>query len=306
MAETVELITESAYNRADVFIAESLNVTRSFVKQLVDKGSVFVNNAPIKKCGFPLSAGDAVTVDMPDPVVISAEPEDIPIDIVYEDDQVIVVNKAQGMVTHPATGTPKGTLVNALMFHSNKLSSINGAIRPGIVHRLDKDTSGLLVIAKTDLAHHSLSEQIADKTANRQYLALVDGNIKSDEGEIEKPIGRNPKNRKLMAVVPDGRYAKTSYKVVKRYGVYTLVEYTLKTGRTHQIRVHSKYINHPVVGDSQYGGSNEFGLSGQLLHAFRLSFYHPTTGERMTFETDLPDYFKEVLEKLDKKYTCKA
>ena len=302
MSETVELISESNYSRADVFIAESLGVTRSFVKQLVEKGNVFVNNFPIKKCGVSLYVGDAVTVDMPDPVIISAEPEDLPIDIVYEDEQVIVVNKAQGMVTHPATGTPNGTLVNALMFHSDRLSSINGAIRPGIVHRLDKDTSGLIVIAKTDLAHHSLSEQISQKTATRQYIALLDGNIKNDDGVIEQPIGRNPKDRKLMAVVSDGRYAKTLYRVIKRYGVYTLVEYTLKTGRTHQIRVHSKYINHPVVGDSQYGGSNEFGLKGQLLHAFRLSFDHPTTGERLTFEADLPEYFRAVLDKLDKKY----
>lgn len=301
MAETVELIVEKEYSRADVFISESLNITRSYVKQLVEKEAVFVNNRPIKKCGVSLSVGDAVSVDIPDPQVISAEPQDIPIDIVFEDDQVIVVNKAQGMVTHPAVGTPSGTLVNALMFHVDRLSSINGNIRPGIVHRLDKDTSGLLVVAKTDLAHKSLAEQIEKKSANRQYVALCDGNFREDEGEIEKPIGRNPNDRKLMAVVKDGRYAKTLYKVLERFGKYTLVEFTLKTGRTHQIRVHSKSISHSIVGDERYGGSNEFHLNGQLLHAFRLSFTHPTTGERMTFEAPLPAHFQDILEKLRKK-----
>lgn len=300
MAETVELLCEKNYNRADVYIAEQLALTRSFVKQLVDRGDVYVNDMPLKKCGASLSNGDAVTVEIPDPVIISAEPQDLPIDIVYEDDDLIVVNKAQGMVTHPAVGRPNGTLVNALMYHSERLSSINGAIRPGIVHRLDKDTSGLLVIAKNDNAHRSLQKQIAEKTAIRQYIALVDGNFKNDSGEIEKPIGRNPKDRKLMAVVDNGRYAKTLYRVLERFNQYTLLEFTLKTGRTHQIRVHSKYINHPVVGDKTYGGSDRFGLNGQLLHAYKLSFDHPTTGERMEFTAELPDYFENVLNKLRK------
>lgn len=301
MSETVELIVEKNYDRADVFISEHLDITRSYVKHLVSKEAVFVNDKCIKKCGVSLCVGDAVSVDIPEPIAISAEPQDIPINIVYEDDQLIVVNKAQGMVTHPAVGSPNGTLVNALMFHVDKLSSINGNIRPGIVHRLDKDTSGLLVVAKTDTAHKSLSEQIEKKTAIRQYVALCDGNFRLDEGEIEKPIGRNPKDRKLMAVVKEGRYAKTLYKVLERFGRYTFVEFTLKTGRTHQIRVHCKSIQHPIVGDEVYGGSNAFHLNGQLLHAFRLIFTHPTTGERMLFEAPLPPYYQEVLDKLRKK-----
>lgn len=296
LSETVELLCEKEYPRADVFIAESLDVTRSYVKQLVEKGDVYVNDAPIKKCGVSLSIGDSITVEIPDPVIISAKPQNIPIDIVYEDEYLVVVNKPQGMVTHPAVGSPDGTLVNALMYHCNQLSTINGVIRPGIVHRLDKDTSGLLVIAKTDEAHHSLQKQIAEKTAVRQYIALVDDNIKEDEGVIEAPIGRSPKDRKLMAVVERGRYAKTLYKVIDRFIYFTLVEFTLKTGRTHQIRVHCKYIKHPIVGDYSYGGSNSFDVKGQLLHAYKLSFDHPITGERMTFEAPIPPHFQKVLD----------
>ena len=287
--------------RCDVFISSQTNLTRSYVKNLVDEGFVFVNGKSIKKSGVTLEKGDEVLVTLPDPKEISAVPQNIPLDIVYEDDCLLVVNKPQGLVTHPSVGSPDGTLVNALMFHSEKLSSINGEIRPGIVHRLDKNTSGLLVVAKTDAAHLSLSKQIETKTARRQYLALVDGNIKEDEGQIEEPIGRNPKDRKTMAVVKDGRYALTLYKVLERFGKYTFVEYTLKTGRTHQIRVHSKFIHHPVVGDSEYGGSNEFKLKGQLLHAYKLTFNHPITGEEMSFTTPVPDYFQAVLDALRKR-----
>jgi len=286
--------------RIDVFLARKFDLTRSYVKQLCDEGLVFCQNKQVKKAGFCPNLNDVIKVELPEPKEISAKAEDIPLDIVYEDDDLLVINKPQGLVTHPSQGTPDGTLVNAIMFHSDRLSSINGDIRPGIVHRLDKNTSGLLVVAKTDKAHLSLSKQIETKTAVRQYVALVDGNIKEDEGKIEQPIGRNPKDRKLMAVVKDGRYALTYYKVLERFGKYTLVEYTLKTGRTHQIRVHSKFINHPVVGDVDYGGSNVFKLNGQLLHAFRLSFDHPITGERLTFEAPLPDYFQQVLSKLRK------
>ena len=204
------------------------------------------------------------------------------------------------MVTHPAVGTPDGTLVNAIMYKIGDLSSINGVIRPGIVHRLDKDTSGLIVIAKNDKSHVSLASQIGEKSAKRFYRALVDGNIKDDTGVIEAPIARHKTDRKKMAVSPDGRFAKTFYKVLERFGQYTYVEYELFTGRTHQIRVHSSYIHHPVVGDEVYGGSNKFKLSGQLLHAYKLVLDQPSTGERMIFTSPLPCYFEEVLEKLRK------
>ena len=299
MSEKVVLIATKAESRADVFISASIeDISRSYVKTLVEKSLVFINDKPLKKCGETLKAGDRITVEIPDPLVISAKPQNIPINIIYEDEDIIVVNKAQGMVTHPAVGSPEDTLVNALMYHVDNLSGINGVIRPGIVHRLDKNTSGLLVVAKNDFAHNSLALQIAEKSANRFYVALVDGNIKEDVGEICKPIGRSPKFRKLMAIVEDGRFAHTLFKVLERFGDYTLVSYQLKTGRTHQIRVHSKSIGHPVVGDDQYGGSNKFGLSGQLLHAEKLQLRHPQSGEVMTFTAPLPDYFEKVLEKL--------
>ena len=212
----------------------------------------------------------------------------------------MVINKAQGMVTHPATGSPDGTLVNALLYHVKDLSGINGVLRPGIVHRLDKDTSGLIMVAKNDASHLSLSKQIAEKSAKRYYIALVDGNIKEDSGVIEQPIARHRIDRKKMAVDRDGRVAKTAFKVLERFQKYTLVEYELFTGRTHQIRVHSSFIHHPVVGDPVYGGSNKFGLDGQLLHAFKLVLSHPRSGEIMTFEAPIPQYFETVLNKLRK------
>ena len=238
---------------------------------------------------------------MEEPVQITAEPQNLPVEIVYQDGDIAVINKTQGMVTHPCAGTPDGTLVNALMYHIRDLSAINGVLRPGIVHRLDKDTSGLLVVAKNNAAHLSLAEQIEKKTAGRYYVALVCGNIKEDEGTIDAPIARSVRDRKKMAVDENGRRAVTHYKVRERFGDYTLVEFKLETGRTHQIRVHAKYINHPVVGDVTYGKKDSFGLNGQLLHAYKLTLTHPTTGERMTFEADLPDYFKRVLDKLRKK-----
>ena len=287
--------------RIDVFLTENSELSRSYVKRLCEEDLVFVDGKPVKKSGEKVSVGQTVEVELPPLKEISAKPEDIPLNIVYEDEDIIVVNKPQGMVTHPSVGSPDGTLVNALMFHAEKLSSINGEIRPGIVHRLDKNTSGLLVVAKTDAAHLSLSKQIESKSASRQYIALVDGNIKEDEGKIEQPIGRNPKDRKTMAVVKDGRYALTYFKVLERFGPYTLVEFTLKTGRTHQIRVHSKFIRHTVVGDPEYGGSTAFKTNGQLLHAYKLSFVHPRTGEEMCFEAPLPEYFQVILDKLRKK-----
>lgn len=288
--------------RIDIFLAEALGFTRSRVKSLIDDGNVLYNGEAVTKSGLKVKGGE-ITVTIEEPVSISAEPEDIDIDIVYQDDQIAVINKAQGMVTHPCSGTPNGTLVNAIMYHIKDLSAINGVLRPGIVHRLDKDTTGLIVIAKTNEAHLSLAKQIGEKTAGRYYLALVNGNIKEDEGTIDAPLGRSPKDRKKIAVVPNGKRAVSHFKVVKRYGDYTLVEFKLETGRTHQIRVHAKYINHSVVGDMTYGKKDAFGLNGQLLHAYKLELTHPKTGERMVFTCDLPDYYKRVLEKLEKAST---
>lgn len=303
MADLVVFVVDSPA-RLDAAVAASVeDVTRSLAQKLIGMGNVSVNGMVVTKNGYALSAKDAVAVQTVDPVELSVAPEDIPIDIVYEDADMIVVNKQQGLVVHPSVGTPSGTLVNALMNVRDRFSGINGVVRPGIVHRLDKNTSGLLVVAKNDKAHLSLAEQIATKEAKRFYMALVDGNIKEDEGVICEPIARNPKDRKQMAVVEGGREATTLYTVVERFGQYTLVKFELKTGRTHQIRVHAKYIHHPVVGDDVYGGSNKFGLAGQLLTAYRLELDQPTTGERLAFEIPLPPYFLDVLEKLRK--NCK-
>lgn len=287
--------------RLDVFLADKLpDISRSRIKGCIEMGMVKVRGEQVSKAGYPLKEGDLVEIAVADAVELSVEPENLPLNIVYQDSDFAVINKAQGMVTHPAAGSPDGTLVNAVLYHIKDLSGINGVLRPGIVHRLDKDTSGLILIAKNDCAHLSLTTQIAEKTAKRFYIALVDGNVKADEGVIEQPVDRNPKDRKKMAVVKDGRPAKTAYKVLERFGRYTLMEFELFTGRTHQIRVHCAYMRHPVVGDPLYGGSNAFGLKGQLLHAAMLVVNHPSTGERMEFTAPLPDYFREVLAKLRK------
>ena len=233
------------------------------------------------------------------PVEIDLEPENIPLDIVYEDDDVLVVNKPQGMVVHPAPGHPNHTLVNALMYHA-PLSSINGELRPGIVHRIDKDTSGLLMVAKTDRAHRSLTAQLKEKSNLREYVALVHGVIKENEGTIDAPLARSPKDRKKQAVVVGGRHAVTHFRVLKRYQHYTLVACRLETGRTHQIRVHMKYINHPLAGDSLYGPRKTLPGHGQYLHARLLGFEHPVTGEEMVFTASLPDYFEQMLSYLDR------
>ena len=298
---TFIISAEDKGERLDSYLAHSLdNITRSRVKNLIDDGAVSVCDKVVKKSGYTLKESDFISISFEEPTELKATPEDLPIDIVYQDADFLVINKAQGMVTHPATGSPSGTLVNALLYHVKDLSGINGVLRPGIVHRLDKDTSGLIMVAKNDKAHLSLSAQIAEKSAKRYYIALVDGNIKEDEGIINQPIARHRTERKKMAVDKDGRVAKTAFKVLERFKNYTLVEYELFTGRTHQIRVHSSYIHHPVVGDPVYGGSNKFHLDGQLLHAFKLELTHPSTGERMTFEAKIPDYFEKVLEKIRK------
>ena len=290
-----EINNESCGQRLDVFLQnQNQDKTRSHIKHWITNGDVLVNDKVVK-AGYGLKVGDKVILKEIVEKVLSAKPQDIDVEIVYEDDDIAVVNKPQGMVVHPAISNYDGTLVNALMFKLDTLSSINGVIRPGIVHRLDKDTSGLLVVAKNDMAHVSLSEQISKKTCKRIYWALVEGIVKSD-GEITTNIGRDPKNRLKMAVVDKGKVADTKYRVLETYSNYSLVEFELGTGRTHQIRVHSAYMHHPIVGDKLYNPNKcKFNLNGQLLHAKKLTLNHPRTGETMTFETQLPEYFQKVL-----------
>ena len=288
--------------RLDVFLAKETGASRSNIKTVVESDGVFVNGVLRKKSGFELKEGDEVEFTLPEPKTLDVEPNsEIKLNIVYEDEHFAVINKPQGMVVHPASSYQKNdTLVNALLADLDKLSSINGVIRPGIVHRLDKDTSGLIVVAKTDEAHKSLASQIEKKTARRIYFGLCDGNFKEENGTIDAPIARNKRDRKKMGIDPDGRRAVTHYAVLERFGKYTLVRFELETGRTHQIRVHSSHIHHPIVGDEVYGGSTALYKNGQLLHARQLVLTHPISGEKMTFEAELPDYFENVLEKLRK------
>ena len=288
--------------RLDVFLAKETGASRSNIKTVVESDGVFVNGILRKKSGFELKEGDEVEFTLPEPKTLDVEPNsEIKLNIVYEDEHFAVINKPQGMVVHPASSyTKNDTLVNALLADLDMLSSINGVIRPGIVHRLDKDTSGLIVVAKTDEAHKSLASQIEKKTARRIYFGLCDGNFKEDNGIIDAPIARNKRDRKKMGIDPDGRRAVTHYTVLERFGKYTLVRFELETGRTHQIRVHSSHIHHPIVGDEVYGGSTALYKNGQLLHARQLVLTHPISGEKMTFEAELPDYFENVLEKLRK------
>lgn len=293
---------ENSRSRVDVFLSEETGLTRSFVKRLAEKGFVLLNGKSVK-AGSCLKAGDTLKITIPDPEPIEAEPENIPLNLVYEDGDFAIVDKPQGMTVHAGAGNTRGTLVNALLYRLGSLSSINGKIRPGIVHRLDKDTSGLLVIAKNDAAHLSLSKQIAEKSCKREYLALLEGVLKEDEGRIVTQIGRDPFDRLKMAVLPagKGRRAETEFSVVERFKNHTLVRFNLKTGRTHQIRVHAKYLSHPVAGDRTYGYQKQrFHLNGQLLHACRLTLAHPSTGSLMSFFSPLPDYFEKVLDVLRK------
>ncbi len=298
-----ELFTaRESYARADVFLSENLTgYTRSAVKKLFSGGYVSINGKPAKP-SQAVSAGDVVKATLPDAEEYSAKPENIPLDIIYEDGDVAVVNKPQGMTVHAGNGNTEGTLVNALLYRLDSLSGINGVLRPGIVHRIDKDTSGLLVVAKNDKAHLSLSKQIEEKPCRRTYLALLEGVVKRDGGTVTTYIGRDPSDRIKMAVVsPEkGKLAITDYTVLKRYKEnFTLCRFDLHTGRTHQIRVHARHLGYPVVGDPVYGIKKQrFSLNGQLLHAWRLQFTHPATGEEMCFEAPLPDYFKSVLSKL--------
>lgn len=286
--------------RLDVFLARmDETLSRSRVQRLIADGHVMVDGKT-PKASQRLSEGATVAVEMPEPEATDILPEQIPLDILYEDEDVIVVNKARGMVVHPAAGVSRGTLVNALLAHCKDLSGINGALRPGIVHRLDKDTSGVMIAAKNDAAHRSLAEQIQQKTAKRVYWAILTGNIAEEEGVIHGAIGRNPKDRQKMAVVREnGKDATTKFRVLERFGTYTLVECRLMTGRTHQIRVHMAYIGHPVVGDPKYGAKKcPFSIEGQALHSKTLMFTHPRTGERMEFEAPLPKDMQMILDDL--------
>ncbi len=295
------LTAQESYARADVFLSEMLGGTRSSVKKLFESCFVLIDGKPAKP-SQSVSAGARAEVTLPDAVSCEAKPEDIKIDIVYEDNFLAVINKPQGMTVHAGNGNTEGTLVNALLFHLDSLSGINGVIRPGIVHRIDKDTSGLLVVAKNDAAHLSLAKQIEEKTCRRTYIALLEGNLKNDCGTVTTYIGRDSKDRVKMAVVEPnrGKLAITDYTVLKRYKEgYTLCRFDLHTGRTHQIRVHARYLSHPVVGDPVYGVKKQkFSLNGQLLHAWKLQFIHPATNEEVSFEASLPDYFIAVLNKL--------
>lgn len=286
--------------RLDVYLTNTLlDWTRSQIKKQIDDDRVSVNGKKVK-AGFKVKKGDVIELDLISiPDLNNVEPENIPLNIVYEDDYLAVVNKPQGMVVHPAVGNYNHTLVNALLYHFNSISSVGEKFRPGIVHRIDKDTSGLLVVAKNNMAHESLAKQIAEHSCFRHYVALCEGEFKQQEGDIILKIERDKKDYKKMAVCEDGKFAQTHFKVQKIYKNYTLVNFQLKTGRTHQIRVHSKAIGHPIVGDKVYGfAKQKFNLKGQLLHAQGLELTHPKTGQRMAFKCEIPDYFANVLKSL--------
>jgi 23S rRNA pseudouridine1911/1915/1917 synthase len=288
--------------RLDAFLSENIEgQSRSYIQKLIEQEAVLVKGKP-SKSNYKLRLGDNVEACIPDPIPLDVVAEDIQLDIVYEDEDVIVLNKPQGMVVHPAHGNYTGTIVNALLSHCDNLSGINGVMRPGIVHRIDKDTSGIIIIAKNNEAHVSLSEQLKEHTITRRYSALVEGVVKTDEGTIETMIGRNPRNRKEMAIVSkNGKRAVTHYTVLERFESYTLIEARLETGRTHQIRVHMAHIGHPIVGDPVYGFKKQkFHTEGQLLHARVLGFIHPRTGEYKEFEAPLPEYFTSILSKIRK------
>ncbi|MDD3429518.1 MAG: RluA family pseudouridine synthase [Oscillospiraceae bacterium] len=294
------ITAEDAGERIDAFLAKkNPDFTRSALQQLVLKEQVRCNGKIAKK-SYKVACGDSIILEIPPLKEVAIVPQNIPLDIMYEDDSLLIINKPKGMVVHPAAGNLDGTLVNALLFHcGDSLSGINGEIRPGIVHRIDKDTSGLLVIAKNDKAHLSLSEQLAVHSITRVYHAVVYGNLKQDEGKIDAPIGRHPIDRKKMAVVANGKRAVTNYKVLQRYKGFTYVELRLETGRTHQIRVHMASLGHPLAGDIVYGPKNAITqLEGQCLHAKTLGFIHPKTQDYVLFDSDLPAYFKAFLHKI--------
>ena len=284
--------------RLDVYVSKKYpKLSRTMIQKLIENGDIKVNNE-LKKLSYKVQDGDFITINIPEAKETNLKPQNIPIEIVYEDNDIIVVNKPKGLVVHPANGNPDGTLVNAIMaICKESLSGIGGELRPGIVHRLDKDTSGLLIVAKNDEAHINISNQIKNREVKKIYIALVRGVINEDEATIDMPIGRSTKDRKKMAVVKNGKQAITHFKVIKRYPKYTLLEIKIDTGRTHQIRVHMAHIGHPVVGDMVYSnGKNEFGVEGQMLHSSSLEFKHPITNKPMHLTAELPKYFKKIIE----------
>ena len=296
-----EFVVEESGKRLDAYVSSHAeDITRTTAQRLIEQGNILVNGKK-QKVSYKVSVGDSITIEEIEAQEIELKAQDIPIEIIYEDNDIIVVNKPKGMVVHPANGNPDGTLVNAIMaICKDSLSGIGGEIRPGIVHRLDKDTSGLLIVAKNDKAHVNMSEQIKNHEVKKTYIALVRGIVKENEATIDMPIGRSNSDRKKMAVNKNGRNAVTHIKVLKRYDKYTLLEINIETGRTHQIRVHLSHIGYPVIGDYIYSnGKNEFGVVGQCLHAKELEFKHPITGQEMKLEAPLPEYFEEILKKLD-------
>ncbi|HHX93594.1 MAG TPA: RluA family pseudouridine synthase [Tenericutes bacterium] len=292
------IITDDTGERIDKFLNNKLELSRTYIQKLVKDGNILVNGKKVK-VNYRLKLSDKVNVAIPEPEKIELKPQKMDLDIIYEDKDVIVINKPSGLVVHPAFGHKENTLVNSILAHAKDLSTINGVIRPGIVHRLDKDTSGLIMVAKNDFAHESLARQLKEKTVLRKYVALVKGVIPHNEGIIDAPIGRDPKNRKKMTVTSiNSKNAITHFKVLERFSDYTLVECTLITGRTHQIRVHMKYIGHPVCDDPLYGSGKKLGNNGQLLHAKTLGFNHPKTSEYLEFTAPLPKKFSDILESL--------
>ena len=301
MEKVVIKVTENENKRLDIYISEAYKMlSRTAIKRLLEEEKIHVNGK-VEKSSYKVKNGDNIEIEIPDAKETKLEAQNIPVPVIYEDKDIIVVNKPKGMVVHPANGNPDGTLVNAILaMCKGSLSGIGGEIRPGIVHRLDKDTSGLLIVAKNDEAHIKMSKQIQDRKVEKRYIALVRGNVPDDEATIDMPIARSKIDRKKMAVDKNGKEAITHFKVLKRYGNYTLLEIKIDTGRTHQIRVHMSYIGYPVVGDSVYSsGKNEFGVEGQMLHARYLKFKHPITGKELNLEAPLPEYFEKIIKQLE-------
>ena len=297
--EQLLIDSESAGERIDSFLASVFDShSRSYFQKLLKEGRVTVNGAPVKP-SYETEPEDLVEIDFPEPEALSIEAENIPLDIVYEDSDVILINKPKGMVVHPAAGHFSGTMVNALLYHCKDLSGINGVMRPGIVHRIDRDTTGIVIACKNDAAHNAIAAQLKEHSIHRAYFAIVHGNLPYDEGTVDAPIGRHKTERKKMAVVPDGKPAVTHYRVLERFGQHTFIECRLETGRTHQIRVHMAHIGHPLLGDEVYGsGRSAYRTEGQCLHAYLLGFVHPETKEYMEFQTPLPEYFEKILKDL--------
>lgn len=301
MDNQIEIIVKNETGRIDKVLNDRLaDYSRSQIQQWIKEQHVSIDGKVIK-ANYKVNAGDKILIEIPEPEELDLVPENLELDIVYEDEDVVIVNKPQGMVVHPSAGHSQGTLVNGLLYQIKNLSTINDVVRPGIVHRIDKDTSGLLMVAKNDQAHEALAKQLKDKTSLRKYVALVHGEIPHEKGRIEAPIGRSKVNRKMQAVIEDGKPAVTHFEVLKRFEGYTLIELQLETGRTHQIRVHMQYIGYPVAGDPLYGPKKTLKGNGQFLHAKLLGFEHPTTGEMMVFEAPLPKIFKKTLKQLKEK-----